>query len=86
MMRSGSLPGALRRAAGTGWHRGCRNGRRPPSAGGPLRHQPGMLRWLACLAAAPARWLHGQILVVRFERRFRDYGYTLRGLDGDGLI
>jgi hypothetical protein len=24
-------------------------------------------------------------LIARFQRRFLDYGYTLRGLEGDGL-
>lgn len=41
-------------------------------------------RWLA-LKQRPLGWLLVQTLVARFQRQFLDYGYTLRGLQGDGL-
>ena len=41
--------------------------------------------WLA-MRRRPDGWLRMQMLVARFERRFLDYGYTLRALAGDGLI
>ena len=41
-------------------------------------------RWLA-LKRRPFGWLQMQTLVARFQRRFLEYGYTLRGLQGDGL-
>ena len=41
--------------------------------------------WLA-MRRRPDGWLRVRTLIARFERRFHDYGYTLRALEGDGLI
>ena len=39
--------------------------------------------WLA-MRRRPDGWLCMRTLVVRFERRFLDYGYALRALEGAG--
>ena len=40
--------------------------------------------WLA-MRRRPGGWLRMRMLEACFERRFLDYGYTLRALEGDGL-